>query len=371
MIRALLLHHSFGPYHAARVEALRRVHAEPVLLAELATTETMREWKKPNGLSVRSAATGALEKLPPAVVAKGVRGLLEETAPDVLIIAGYAHAGMREAARWARANKRRAILISDSHAGDKTRYRVKEAAKRLWVQRHFQAAFTSGAAAAAYVESLGIRPERIWRGYDAVDNDAFARAADEARRDAENTRARLGLPRRFLLFTGRLSEEKNLSLLLRAFAKASVDGLELVLVGGGPGEKKLRAAAEKSGPVRLRGFLQQEDVAQVYGLAEALVLPSTSEPWGLVVNEAMSAGLPILASTACGCVPDLVFPGVNGWTFSPRDEAALAEAIRALATDEGRRARMGKASKEIIAPWSLERWARALSDCIHTVAEGP
>jgi glycosyltransferase involved in cell wall biosynthesis len=98
-------------------------------------------------------------------------------------------------------------------------------------------------------------------------------------------------------------------------------------------------------------------------LANCFILPSVSEPWGLVVNEAMACGLPVLVSDRCGCCPELVKGDVNGWTFDPCSESALVDLmVRMTGMPEPRRAQLGQASQAIVAEWGLERHARSLFD---------
>ena len=201
-----------------------------------------------------------------------------------------------------------------------------------------------------------------------MDNDYFATGAAAARANAEQIRQELDLPERFFLFVGRFIPEKNLPRLIEAFRAASQNaalrGWALVLVGGGALEEGLRQQAAPLGArVRFLGFQQMEKLPSYYALASALVLPSVSESWGLVVNEAMSAGLPVILSGQCGCVTDLVFPGVNGAVVDHQDPHSLADALIELAADAERRRLYGQASTRIVQNFSLETWSRALIQC--------
>jgi len=370
-----LLHHHFGPYHLARARELRRVYPGKVHLLQLANTEVARAWRiDETDLGIETAVPGILDQIPPAEVEAGLERLLERLSPDVIAVAGYADRGMRQAAKWARRRGRTSILLSDSQARDLPRKRWREWLKRQWVSRHYSRAFVAGASAASYVESLGIASHRIWRGYDVVDNAHFAAGAAQARRDEAALRKELKLPARFFLFVGRFAPEKNLPRLLAAFRSASADaavaGRSLVLVGGGPEEAALRAVAAPLGDrVHFAGFQQLERLPAYYGLAEALLLPSLSEPWGLVVNEAMAAGLPVVASSQCGCVMELVLPGLNGVVVDAHDQQDIASALIAVASrDDGDRSRWGEASRRLIDNYSLETWARALTDCALSAA---
>jgi len=356
---------------------LRRIYPGTVHLVQLAHSEAIRAWRAdPGDLAIETAFSGQLETAPSSLVSDGLRQILERLRPSSIAVAGYAHPAMRTAARWARRTGTKAILISDSQARDVPRRRWKERLKRAFVSRHFDAAFVSGASAAAYVESLGIAGHRIWRGYDVVDNAHFAERAAQARAKAATERGALGLPARYFLFVGRFAAEKNLAFLIEAFARACRDpafeGWSLVLVGSGPLQADLAARAAPLGArVCWVPFQQIDQLPTYYGLAEGLVLPSLVEPWGLVVNEAMAAGLPVVVSHRCGCASDLVFPGVNGAIIDEKDAGGLAAALIALSKDEALRRRYGERSARLVESFSLETWAAALSDCGLTLAGQP
>jgi glycosyltransferase involved in cell wall biosynthesis len=109
------------------------------------------------------------------------------------------------------------------------------------------------------------------------------------------------------------------------------------------------------------GFKQYPELPNYYGLASAFVLPSISETWGLVVNEAMASGLPVLVSDRCGCAPDLVRDGTNGFTFDPYSVEEIASAmLRVWKMEDGELKRMGAESSRIIAAWGPERFVSGL-----------
>jgi glycosyltransferase involved in cell wall biosynthesis len=112
------------------------------------------------------------------------------------------------------------------------------------------------------------------------------------------------------------------------------------------------------------GFHQMDTLSAYYGLASAFILPSLSEPWGLVVNEAMAAGLPVLVSHRCGCVPELVRSGLNGYVFDPYDIDGLARLMGVMSSETAMANKMGEASRRIVGSYTPETWAETLVDCI-------
>lgn len=365
-----LLHHHFGPYHVARADALERLVPGRTRFIQLASREGLREWQVRGKCSeVITIAEGVLEQLPQRRLAKLVTALLDDLRPNAVVIAGYSHAAMRAAARWCARRGAAAILLSDSHQADRPRPRLKEWAKRAWISRNFDAVFTAGAMSAAYARSLGFASSRIWRGYDVVDNAFFATAAAAARARASTLLSELGLPAQVFVYVGRFAAEKNLHRLIDAMGeyrhRAGARAWGLLLVGGGPDRERLEEQVRSlRGSVAVTPFKQGDALAEIYGAAAALILPSTSEPWGLVVNEAMACGLPVLVSERAGSVSDLVFPGINGYVFNPESKEDMVEAMLRLSSEQVDRCAMGRASERIIANFTPDTWAAALTDAV-------
>lgn len=119
------------------------------------------------------------------------------------------------------------------------------------------------------------------------------------------------------------------------------------------------------------GFKQYSELPAYYGLASVFILPSIKDTWGLVVNEAMAAGLPVLVSNRCGCAPDLVEEGCNGYTFDPYNVDALAGLMRKISADDCDRAAMGQASRDIIARWTPQTFAENLCKAAEAALNAP
>ena len=161
--------------------------------------------------------------------------------------------------------------------------------------------------------------------------------------------------------------EKNLSRLIDAYGmyrkQSGSDAWDLVLVGSGPGEITLRQQVSQN---RIRGVLfagncQIHELPLYYAHAKCFVLPSTSEPWGLVVNEAMASGLPVLASNRCGCVRDLVHDGVNGFTFDPFNQKSLIESLLNISSGSVSLEDLAANGRKIIAQYTPQLFAQRAS----------
>jgi glycosyltransferase involved in cell wall biosynthesis len=220
--------------------------------------------------------------------------------------------------------------------------------------------------------------ERVFIGYDVVDNEYWGRVTQEAVREQDKWRRLYNLPaERFFLTVCRFVPKKNLPGLLRAYALyaclASGSPWHLVIAGTGPMEEEIRSLIAQLGLgelVHLPGYLSAEQLGPLYALASTFILPSLySEQWGLVVNEAMAARLPVLVSNICGCAPDLVIEGVTGFTFDPRDERRLAELMLRMHSGEVDLKKMGRAAQKHIANYSPDLFARNLLQAAEVAIE--
>ena len=303
-----------------------------------------------------------------------VREALNKIEPRVVAIPGWSNQAGFAAMKWCLQSGAAVVLMGDTHVGAEQRAGIWRSVKRRIV-RMCGGGLVAGSPQARYLNDLGMPRARIFTGYDVVDNDHFSRGAVQARANAAAIRTQLALPPKYFLCVSRLAAEKNLAFVIRAFREyrnlAGDDAWSLVIVGEGPEETAIRSVAEApvfQGNVLLAGYREYGILPNYYGLAGAFILASVSETWGLAVNEAMAAGLPVLVSRCCGCAEDLVQDGVNGFTFDPRDEKALTGLMLALSA--GDLEAMGKAGQEIIRQWPLRRFAEGLWTAALVASQG-
>jgi glycosyltransferase involved in cell wall biosynthesis len=368
MLALAILFHRLGPYHHARCRAAAACCSLTAI--ELSAVDDTYAWSPVDSAPDFARLTLFRDQDVDRKRAQDVRRLvgraLAAADPQVVAIPGWSHFGALAALLWCRQHGRPAVLMSDSARHDEPRRRVREAIKAR-VVRLFSSALVAGARHRDYARALGLSAGAVFDGYDVVDNRHFKDGAAAARADRGRWRVRLGLPERFFLASSRFVAKKNLLRLLDAYAlyrqRSGAAAWHLVLLGEGelrPDVERRIAGLGLAGMVMLPGFVQYEALPAWYGLAGAFVHASTTEQWGLVVNEAMAAGLPVIVSERCGCAPDLVQDGVNGFTFDPYDVGRLAELMLAIAAEDCDRAAMGAASGRIIADWGPERFAHGL-----------
>ncbi len=182
-------------------------------------------------------------------------------------------------------------------------------------------------------------------------------------------REKLGLDskRIVLLYVGRLSQEKGLMTLINALEINGKRGLRpyLILVGSGTFQKHLESEVTKRGlEVKFLGFLAPNDLIECYSTADIFILPSLSEPWGLVVNEAMEFGLPLILSNHVGSSPVLLKDKENGFLFSAGNVQELSNCIELLCSNEVLRREMGQCSKEMIKKHTIQNWADSVLNAL-------
>ncbi|HEX4209973.1 MAG TPA: glycosyltransferase family 4 protein [Candidatus Binataceae bacterium] len=272
---------------------------------------------------------------------------------------GYAHQALLRAILYARANGVGVLLRGDSRFGPPLPRAPKRQLKGLLLRCLFRlvdAFLAIGTANRDYYRSYGVSEERIFMTPYAVDNQFFAgRAATESRR-REAFRAELELTpgRPVVLYAGKLQRLKQVDDLIDACAGLARDRPQLaphlIVVGDGAERTALqmRAKARYLGAVRWIGFRNQNELPAFYDLCDLFVLPSDNEAWGLVLNEVMNAGKPLIASDRVGAAPDLIREGVNGHVFPAGNVAALRHAIERVIENPQRAALMGQFSRQIV-----------------------
>jgi glycosyltransferase involved in cell wall biosynthesis len=216
-----------------------------------------------------------------------------------------------------------------------------------------------GSANREFYRAMGAPEEKISLVPFAIDNARFLRDARLSPQERAAVRSRYGLSphRPILLYVSKLQRRKRPDDLLRAAQKLVGQGLdfELAIAGAGEmrGELEAMAADLRLSNVVFPGFANQSEMPKLLGACDIFALPAEDEPWGLVVNEAMCAGLPIVVSRELGCAADLLRHGENGFAFPVGDVDALADALRPLILDPGLRAAMSRASLSIIGGWDF------------------
>jgi glycosyltransferase involved in cell wall biosynthesis len=364
------------PYHEARFSAVAERAELRLCMIQLTEVDAFAilQQPKPGEGFVRYTLfpDTPLDKIDGRDLVRRLHEHLNALDPSAVCINGWSFGGSLAALSWCLTNRVPAIVMSESTAADEPRHWWKEAIKRRIV-RLCSAAVVGGGPHRDYLTLLGLTRDRIFTGYDSVDNEHFRRGAEAARRTDVALRAQLALPARYFLACSRFSRKKNIATLLRGYAEyrklTPPEPWSLVIIGDGELKDEIVALRNRLGltaHVQLPGAKSYSELPSYYGLASAFVHASTTEQWGLVVNEAMASGLPVLVSNCCGCARDLVIPPRNGFLFDPYDPQTLADAMTKIASDQCDLATMGRASDDIIERWSPARFAENLLSAART-----
>jgi len=374
---AVVFHH-IGPYHHARLNAaadklsVTGVEWSAKAHDSWGAADSPRQYRK---ISLFAEAT---DRYPTSDQRRrAFYSALEQANPDVVAVNGWNNFGSLVAANCCMDRGIPMVVMSESARGDEPRTWWKEVIKRRIVNL-YSAALVGGQRHVEYLIELGMPRERIVTGYDVVDNDYFAQRAIEIRNSKSEIRKEYGLPENYFLASARFIEKKNLPSLIRAYAEyrekwKGHTPWDLVLLGDGPLREILNSQLSTlnlHSSVHLPGFKQYDELPVYYAFANAFVHASTTEQWGLVVNEAIASGLPIIVSDRCGCVPELVQG--NGFTFDPMNEHELAAQMSKMALlPAEERKTFADASYKIAANFVPERFGKGLEQATQLALSQP
>ena len=383
------------PYHHARWEACAVVKGSETHLVELTDRDEFQvlEFAKDacfhrHTLFPKTDPQGAL-------LARRMGEKLDEIRPDVVCVSGWGLEVSLAAVKWAVARSVPIVMLSESNEFDEARSTIKE-----WIKRRLvglcSAGLAGGTPQADYLVKLGLPRECVFTGYDIIDNSYFETSTKEVRNSGFKFQVSgFAVSSPYFFACARFGKKKNLPGLIRAYFRYRIlvtgkapqnhSGLrsqvssftgpwDLVIAGEGEERVEIERTIRECGVsdhVHLIGAKGYADLPFYYGRAEAFIHASTTEQWGLVVNEAMAAGLPVLVSNRCGCAADLVKEGENGWTFDPTNEDEMAELMLKISGDEEQRREMGRKSREIIENWGPARFASGLSSAIEAALSAP
>ena len=212
--------------------------------------------------------------------------------------------------------------------------------------------------------------EKIYNQYLTVDSNKINILYTQKETYRQLYRYKLGIKEndKVLIYSGRLIDIKNVESVIKASYKIKSDDLVILILGGGYLEEELKKLSkELDVKVIITGFIkEQEELFKYYFVGDALILPSYIEPWGLVVNEAMFSGLPVLVSSSCGCSLDLVKNGVNGYIFDPNKLDEIANLIKCILYNDDAK-KMGENSRKIISEWKFENSRKQLEKILNLV----
>jgi 1,2-diacylglycerol 3-alpha-glucosyltransferase len=362
--KLLVIFTCFGPRHRAKAAVLHAHDPEAAFLEIAGSSETYFWESSPNNLpfqffrlfpSKKKEELSRIRIIPPLIKT------LDDINPDIIMYHGLLEPGFQAIAVWSKVNNIPAILHHDSWHDNKSRIPWLQYAKGKLYRYFYQYAFVAGRYSKDYLISMGYPEKNIFLGCDVVDNDYFKEKSAKFR-EQEVFREREGLPANYFLVVARYSPEKDHATLLEAYKQYVDSGgdWKLVLIGEGPLRDQIKDQIDALGlanNVIQRGWISYEKMPLYYAFAKCLILPSSSEPWGLVANEAAACGLPLILSNKCGCVPELCQPGVNGFVFESANVEKLSECMKNISNNSVDLSAFGVKSRELVSTLTFENWA--------------
>lgn len=355
MLRVLFSWEFIGPHHRARISAAARrcssLRARAFALSTKSATYDFYQHEDDSIELVVAYRSLEVEKLTFWQRLVGYVRHVWLTQDDVYFLCHYERPEVFLTAIFLRSRGKRVFVMNDSKFDDYQRYVWRELGKSV-LYMPYCGALVSAARSASYLRFLGVR--RIETGYDTLDVEAVQQ---DSRREPE-----VVLPDRYFIVVARLLKRKNVELVLRAFraVKNEISGsLSILIVGDGPNEEDLRILAQQlciDDKVNFLGKLPNEKISPVIARAAALILVSTSEQWGLVINEAVACNVPVIVSDAVGARDALVRNFVNGFVIESDNELGLARAMVEIARNAGR----FRETKAALEASSVDRFADAV-----------
>jgi glycosyltransferase involved in cell wall biosynthesis len=291
----------------------------------------------------------------------GLWSVFKKHQTDVACICGYHYLASIEVLLYAMFKNIKAVLWSGSHLeSGQFRNWLTDQYKKLIIRR-FDSFVTYGTASRDMLLHYGAPADRVSVGFNAVDTSQYSpRPGDLESRFLDSRRDEMRV-----LFVGDLIPRKGVDVLIRAAAflrREKNINISLTIVGNGPDRNSLQQLAETCGLIDIRfvGHQPAKAIIDYYRACDVFVLPSRKEVWGLVVNEAMASGLPVVASQQAGASRDLVLDGCNGFTYEAENWQELAEHLHVLAKDRDFRKKMGRESLRIISTKGCDAYAEAI-----------
>ncbi len=273
---------------------------------------------------------GNVDDVPVSKLVKKILKTLKKESFEIVYLGGYSEIAYWTALFYSKIKGKKIIVEMDSNEYNLRKKKFyKELLKRVFIKM-CDYGITYGKLSKNYLVDLGMPEDRIIIKPNITDNEFWLKEGKKYRARRDELILKFGFKEKNFIYVGRFSKEKNLFFMLKVFAMAKEEtGDEkwgLIIVGDGPlREELIKFAKDKNiKDVFFVPFKQKKELPLYYAVSDVFILPSLSEPWGIVINEAMASGVIPLVSERCGAV-DLVENGKNGFIFNPLDESELKE----------------------------------------------
>lgn len=301
-----------------------------------------------------------MESLRGSEISKLLVPLLNKLQPEIVIAGAIAFPSGALAVSWCKQHKKKVVIFDDARIEDVQRNRMVNYVKKH-IYQNVDAMLYPAPEWEETGKYWGFSAKQLFYGIDVVDNGFWNTTCIETKE-------------KYFITVGRLIEKKNILFTVKAYQKlkeANNDLPELWIIGEGPEKERIKSFIQtnKIEGIKLMPFQSQAQLSALYQNSQAMIISSNkSETWGLVINEAMASGIPVIASQHCGATSSLVKDGINGYIFDPYNLQSLIEKWELFINQtEQEREEMGRQSSEIIKEWNLDKFTEATYNCIEYV----
>ena len=371
--KVALIHNIISPYRVPLFEGLSNHSSIDLSVYFCAKKHGIRKWdileSKKYNYEILSGVTlefsGIIYHINPAIISKLILNRF-----DAVIIGGSIDFTTQAAFIISKLLKTPIILWSEGIENSQSTLGKAINPLIQFIIRNVDAVIVPGTLSRDFHLKQGAVLEKIFIAPNIVDNETFKRSCLKFRQKKEKLKSTLNIHnKKNILFVGRLVKGKGIDCLIKAFKKLKGDCNDcgLVIVGNGPFKNELEkiCTVEYIEDVYFTGWLSEERM-MYYSIADIFVLPTRRDVWGLVINEAMCCGLPVISTNAAGCAVDMIKPGENGFIVDVDDVDQLYSAIKKIILDDELARKMGERSLAIIEnKFYIEKMINGFVDAIN------
>ena len=362
LLKITFLTYSMAPYRTKQLEHIIEKTNVDIDVLYIGLKTKSRTWKIEKSNKFREVHFKGIGKLGNHFLYyKGVKDIIKNT--DILMLGGYNSTAAYQFTYYAKKYNKKVIFVFDGIApkNSKESSKVKHLFKSL-ILNNVDAFFANGQVSFEYLTSnFLVSPQRIYNQYLTVDVDTINKIYQSHKQQTTKEKNKEEF---VVMYSGRLLHPKRVIDLVRAISnlKTSVP-VKLVIVGDGEEKDNLIEESKKLKiNIEFIKFINdQRRLFEQYCLVDCLVLPSEDDAWGLVVNEAAAAHLPVIVSDGCGCIYDLVKNGYNGFVYPSKDVEELTRKLNQLVDDKEKAVEMGENSFKIISSWTYRESTNSFS----------
>lgn len=365
-MKVAFITYAMAPYRTKQFEEIVKINHIDLSVYYIGRSVKTRNWQvKHSNLFKEYHLTGYFKLGNYYLLYKNIKRLVLEN--DIFLLGGYDSTAMFIFLFYIKKYNKKAVFVMDGISPKRLTESsgIKHFIKSKFI-RKMDAYFANGQISKDYlIKNFDVKSNKIFNQYLTVDVD---RIHDITIRNAKETKVNDG--RFLILYSGRLLPRKRVTDILRAVNLTSIkDNISILIVGSGSEESSIQQLGKSLGlNISFVPFIKkQDDLFKAYGRADCLVLPSDDDPWGLVVNEAEAAHLPVIVSDACGCALDLVKSGMNGYTYENKSISELSERIVQVYNAVKNGNDMGTESFKIISKWKFSDSAQSFEDLMDDI----